>query len=143
MTSNLGSHKIQAMEESDPALVKLAVLAEVRGHFRPEFINRIDELVVFHGLDQKHISSIARIQLDTLEKRLAKMDIGLEVSDAALRKLAEAGFDPVYGARPLKRAIQQELENPLSKAILKGSFGPKDTIQVDVAGSELGFKKAD
>jgi ATP-dependent Clp protease ATP-binding subunit ClpB len=142
MTSNLGSHKIQAMEESDPALVKLAVLAEVRGHFRPEFINRIDELVVFHGLDQKHISSIARIQLDTLEKRLAKMDIGLEVSDAALRKLAEAGFDPVYGARPLKRAIQQELENPLSKAILKGSFGPKDTIQVDVAGSELGFKKA-
>ncbi|MEY3719602.1 MAG: ATP-dependent chaperone ClpB [Pseudomonadota bacterium] len=143
MTSNLGSHKIQAMEESDPALVKLAVLAEVRGHFRPEFINRIDELVVFHGLDQKHISSIARIQLDTLEKRLAKMDIGLEVSDAALRRLAEAGFDPVYGARPLKRAIQQELENPLSKAILKGSFGPKDTIQVDVAGSELGFKKAD
>jgi ATP-dependent Clp protease ATP-binding subunit ClpB len=142
MTSNLGSHKIQAMEESDPALVKLAVLAEVRGHFRPEFINRIDELVVFHGLDQKHISSIARIQLDTLEKRLAKMDIGLEVSDAALRRLAEAGFDPVYGARPLKRAIQQELENPLSKAILKGSFGPKDTIQVDVAGSELGFKKA-
>ena len=143
MTSNLGSHKIQAMEESDPALVKLAVLAEVRGHFRPEFINRIDELVVFHGLDQKQISAIARIQLDTLEKRLAKMDIGLEVSDAALRKLAEAGFDPVYGARPLKRAIQQELENPLSKAILKGSFGPKDTIQVDVAGSELGFKKAD
>jgi ATP-dependent Clp protease ATP-binding subunit ClpB len=142
MTSNLGSHKIQAMEESDPALVKLAVLAEVRGHFRPEFINRIDELVVFHGLDQKQISAIARIQLDTLEKRLAKMDIGLEVSDAALRRLAEAGFDPVYGARPLKRAIQQELENPLSKAILKGSFGPKDTIQVDVAGSELGFKKA-
>ncbi len=143
MTSNLGSHKIQSMEESDPALVKLAVLAEVRGHFRPEFINRIDELVVFHGLDQKQISSIARIQLDTLEKRLAKMDIGLKVSDAALRKLAEAGFDPVYGARPLKRAIQQELENPLSKAILKGSFGPKDMIEVDVAGSELGFKKAD
>ncbi|MFM8467314.1 MAG: ATP-dependent chaperone ClpB [Oxalobacteraceae bacterium] len=142
MTSNLGSHKIQSMEESDPALVKLAVMAEVRGHFRPEFINRIDELVVFHGLDQKHISSIARIQLDTLQKRLAKMDIGLEVSDAALRKLADAGFDPVYGARPLKRAIQQELENPLSKAILKGSFGAKDIIQVDVAGSELGFKKA-
>ncbi len=142
MTSNLGSHKIQSMEESDPALVKLAVLAEVRGHFRPEFINRIDELVVFHGLDQKHISSIARIQLDTLEKRLAKMDIGIRISDAALRKLAEAGFDPVYGARPLKRAIQQELENPLSKAILKGTFGPKDTIDVDVAGSELGFRKA-
>ncbi len=142
MTSNLGSHKIQSMEESDPALIRLAVLAEVRGHFRPEFINRIDELVVFHGLDEKHISSIAKIQLDTLQKRLAKMDIGLNVSDAALRKLADAGFDPVYGARPLKRAIQQELENPLSKAILKGSFGPKDTIEVDVAGSELGFRKA-
>ncbi len=141
MTSNLGSHKIQSMEESDPALVKLAVLAEVRGHFRPEFINRIDELVVFHGLDQKHISSIAKIQLNVLEQRLAKMEIGLEVSDAALHKLAEAGFDPVYGARPLKRAIQQELENPLSKAILQGQFGPKDTIMVDVAGSELGFRK--
>ena len=142
MTSNLGSHKIQSMEESDPALVKLAVLAEVRSHFRPEFINRIDELVVFHALDDKHIGSIARIQLDTLEKRLAKMDIGLKVSEAALRKLAEAGFDPVYGARPLKRAIQQELENPLSKQILQGRFGPKDTIEVDVAGSELGFRKA-
>ena len=141
MTSNLGSHKIQSMEESDPALVKLAVLAEVRGHFRPEFVNRIDELVVFHGLDQKHISSIAKIQLQVLEQRLAKMEIGLEVSDAALHKLSEAGFDPVYGARPLKRAIQQELENPLSKAILKGGFGPKDTIMVDVAGSELGFRK--
>ena len=141
MTSNLGSHKIQSMEESDPALVKLAVLAEVRGHFRPEFVNRIDELVVFHGLDQKHISSIAKIQLQVLEQRLAKMEIGLEVSDAALHKLSEAGFDPVYGARPLKRAIQQELENPLSKAILQGGFGPKDTIMVDVAGSELGFRK--
>ncbi len=141
MTSNLGSHKIQSMEESDPALVKMAVLAEVRGHFRPEFVNRIDELVVFHGLDKKHISSIAKIQLQVLEQRLAKMEIGLEVSDAALHKLSEAGFDPVYGARPLKRAIQHELENPLSKAILKGEFGPKDTIMVDVAGSELGFRK--
>jgi ATP-dependent Clp protease ATP-binding subunit ClpB len=141
MTSNLGSHKIQSMEESDPQLVKLAVMAEVRGHFRPEFINRIDEIVVFHGLDQRHISEIAKVQLQILEQRLAKMEIGLEVSDAALHKLAEAGFDPVYGARPLKRAIQQELENPLSKAILKGDFGPKDTIMVDVAGSELGFRK--
>ncbi len=141
MTSNLGSHKIQSMEDSDPALVKMAVLAEVRGHFRPEFVNRIDELVVFHGLDRKHISSIAKIQLQVLEQRLAKMEIGLEVSDAALHKLSEAGFDPVYGARPLKRAIQQELENPLSKAILKGEFGPKDTVMVDVAGSELGFRK--
>ncbi|MEY3791293.1 MAG: ATP-dependent chaperone ClpB [Pseudomonadota bacterium] len=142
MTSNLGSHKIQSMEGSDPALIKLAVLAEVRGHFRPEFINRVDELIVFHALDDKHIGSIARIQLGILEKRLAKMDIGLKISDAALRKLAEAGYDPVYGARPLKRAIQQELENPLSKAILQGQFGPKDTIEIDVAGSELGFRKA-
>jgi ATP-dependent Clp protease ATP-binding subunit ClpB len=120
----------------------MAVLAEVRGHFRPEFINRVDELIVFHALDDKHIGSIARIQLGILEKRLAKMDIGLTISDAALRKLAEAGYDPVYGARPLKRAIQQELENPLSKAILQGRFGPKDTIEIDVAGSELGFRKA-
>ncbi len=142
MTSNLGSHKIQSMEESDPQLIKLAVMAEVRGHFRPEFVNRIDEIVVFHALDAKHIGSIAKIQLHTLEQRLAKMDIGLEISDAALHKLAEAGFDPVYGARPLKRAIQQEVENPLSKAILEGRFGPKDTIQIDVAGSELGFRKA-
>ncbi|MCF8163204.1 MAG: ATP-dependent chaperone ClpB [Sulfuritalea sp.] len=142
MTSNLGSHKIQSMEGSDTAVIKLAVLAEVRGHFRPEFINRVDELIVFHALDDKHIGSIARIQLGILEKRLSKMDIGLTISEAALRKLAEAGYDPVYGARPLKRAIQQELENPLSKAILQGQFGPKDTIEIDVAGSELGFRKA-
>ena len=141
MTSNLGSHKIQSMEDSDPQLIKLAVMAEVRGHFRPEFINRIDEMVVFHALDRKHISSIARIQLQVLEQRLQKMEITLHVSDAALFKLSEAGFDPVYGARPLKRAIQQELENPLSKAILQGKFGPKDVVEVDVAGSELGFRK--
>ncbi len=143
MTSNLGSHKIQSMEESDPQLVKLAVLAEVRGHFRPEFVNRIDEIVVFHALDEKQIGSIARIQLQVLQHRLAKMDIGMKISEAAVHKLADAGFDPVYGARPLKRAIQQELENPLSKAILQGRFGPKDTVEIDVAGSELGFKKAD
>ena len=143
MTSNLGSHKIQSMEESDPQLVKLAVLAEVRGHFRPEFVNRIDEIVVFHALDEKQIGSIARIQLQVLQHRLAKMDIGMKISEAAVHKLADAGFDPVYGARPLKRAIQQELENPLSKAILQGRFGPKDTVEIDVAGSELGFRKAD
>jgi len=114
----------------------------VRGHFRPEFINRIDELVVFHALDNKHIGAIAKIQLNTLQQRLAKMEIGLHISDAALHKLADAGFDPVYGARPLKRAIQQELENPLSKAILEGRFGPKDTIEIEVVGSELGFRKA-
>jgi ATP-dependent Clp protease ATP-binding subunit ClpB len=142
MTSNLGSHKIQSMEESDPQLVKLAVLAEVKAHFRPEFINRIDELVVFHALDEKNIGAIARIQLHTLEQRLAKLDIGMQISDAALQKVAEAGFDPVYGARPLKRAIQQEIENPLSKLILEGRFGPKDVIAVDVKNGGLSFDKA-
>ena len=139
MTSNLGSHKIQAMENSDPSVVKLAVMGEVRGHFRPEFINRIDEIVVFHALDEKNIGSIARIQLAVLEQRLAKMDMGLTVSDAALTKIAEAGFDPVYGARPLKRAIQQQIENPLSKLLLQGRFGPKEHILVDVDHGELRF----
>jgi ATP-dependent Clp protease ATP-binding subunit ClpB len=142
MTSNLGSHKIQAMEDSDPALVKLSVMAEVKAHFRPEFVNRIDEIVVFHALDEKNIGAIARIQLQVLEQRVAKMDMRLQVSDAALQKIAEAGFDPVYGARPLKRAIQQEIENPLSKLILEGKFGPKDTISVSVANGRLVFEKA-
>jgi ATP-dependent Clp protease ATP-binding subunit ClpB len=141
MTSNLGSHKIQSMEDSDPALVKLSVMAEVKTHFRPEFINRIDEIVVFHALDEKNIGAIARIQLKVLEQRLAKMEIGMEVSDAALQKIAEAGFDPVYGARPLKRAIQQEIENPLSKLILEGRFGPKDTIVVSADNGALAFEK--
>jgi ATP-dependent Clp protease ATP-binding subunit ClpB len=141
MTSNLGSHKIQQMEESDPALVKMAVMAEVKGHFRPEFINRIDEIVVFHALDAKNIGAIAQIQLQTLSQRLAKMDMQLQMSEAALQKIAEAGFDPVYGARPLKRAIQQEIENPLSKLILEGRFGPKDTIGVEVSGNHLAFEK--
>ncbi|HZW12473.1 MAG TPA: ATP-dependent chaperone ClpB [Noviherbaspirillum sp.] len=142
MTSNLGSHKIQSMEESDPALVKLAVMAEVKTHFRPEFINRIDELVVFHALDAKNIGSIARIQLHVLEQRLAKMEIRLDVTEAALQKIAEAGFDPVYGARPLKRAIQQQIENPLSKLILEGRFGPKDVISVTTKNGELAFEKS-
>jgi ATP-dependent Clp protease ATP-binding subunit ClpB len=139
MTSNLGSHKIQSMDTDEPAVVKMAVMAEVRGHFRPEFINRIDEIVVFHALDEKNIGAIAKIQLAGLEQRLAKMEMSLDISDAALQKIAEAGFDPVYGARPLKRAIQQQIENPLSKAILSGRFGPKDTIRVDARGSELVF----
>jgi len=139
MTSNLGSHKIQSMDESDPAVVKLAVMAEVRSHFRPEFINRIDEIVVFHGLDEKNIGSIAKIQLKILEDRLKRMDMGLEISDAALQKIAEAGYDPVYGARPLKRAIQQQIENPLSKLILEGRFGPKDTIRIDARNGSLVF----
>jgi len=141
MTSNLGSHKIQSMEDSDPQLIKLAVLAEVKGHFRPEFINRIDEIVVFHALDEKNIGAIAKIQLAILEKRLTKMEMGLELTEGALQKIAEAGFDPVYGARPLKRAIQQEIENPLSKLILEGKFGPKDVIHVDVENGGLAFHK--
>jgi ATP-dependent Clp protease ATP-binding subunit ClpB len=139
MTSNLGSHKIQSMESDEPEVVKLAVMAEVRGHFRPEFINRIDEIVVFHALDEKNIGSIAKIQMKGLEQRLQQMEMHLDLSDAALQLIAEAGFDPVYGARPLKRAIQQQIENPLSKAILAGRFGPKDTIRVDARGGRLVF----
>jgi ATP-dependent Clp protease ATP-binding subunit ClpB len=139
MTSNLGSHRIQTMESDEPAVVKMAVMAEVRGHFRPEFINRIDEIVVFHALDEKNIGAIARIQLQILEARLAKMDMTLDIDEEALQKIAEAGYDPVYGARPLKRAIQQQIENPLSKAILSGRFGPKDVIPVRVRGGELTF----
>ncbi|ABR88285.1 ATP-dependent Clp protease ATP-binding subunit ClpB [Janthinobacterium sp. Marseille] len=141
MTSNLGSHKIQSMEGNEPALIKMAVMAEVQGHFRPEFINRIDEIVAFHALDEKNIGSIAKIQLQVLEKRLARMDMSMDVSEDALQKIAEAGFDPVYGARPLKRAIQHQIENPLSKAILEGKFGPKDVISLDVQDGELVFTK--
>ncbi|MFM9434858.1 ATP-dependent Clp protease ATP-binding subunit ClpB [Janthinobacterium sp. CG_23.3] len=139
MTSNLGSHKIQAMESDDPGVVKLAVMAEVRAHFRPEFINRIDEIVVFHGLDEKNIGAIAKIQLTILEQRLAKMEMRLEVTEEALQKIAEAGYDPVYGARPLKRAIQQQIENPLSKLILEGKFGPKDVVRIGARNGTLVF----
>ncbi|MBS1169111.1 MAG: clpB [Burkholderiaceae bacterium] len=141
MTSNLGSHMIQSMQGSEPAVVKLAVLAEVKTHFRPEFINRIDEIVVFHALDEKNIGAIAKVQLKILEQRLAKMEMALEISDIALQKIAEAGFDPVYGARPLKRAIQQQIENPISRLILEGKLGPKDTVVVGVKGGELTFEK--
>jgi ATP-dependent Clp protease ATP-binding subunit ClpB len=141
MTSNLGSHKIQAMESSDPEIVKLAVMGEVRAHFRPEFINRIDEIVVFHALDEKNIGAIAKVQLQIMRDRLAKMEMGFVITEAALQKVAEAGFDPVYGARPLKRAIQQQIENPLSKLILAGKFGPKDVVHVDVAEGVLTFDK--
>jgi ATP-dependent Clp protease ATP-binding subunit ClpB len=142
MTSNLGSHMIQTMDGDDPSLVKLAVMGEVRNHFRPEFINRIDEIVVFHALDQRQIGTIARIQLRQLEGRLARMDMRLEVSDEAVAKIVEAGFDPVYGARPLKRAIQHQVENPLAKMILAGEFGINDTIRLDVNAGTLLFNNA-
>ncbi|HVZ44368.1 MAG TPA: ATP-dependent chaperone ClpB [Ramlibacter sp.] len=132
MTSNIGSHMIQAMVGKPYEDVKEKVWDELKSHFRPEFLNRIDETVVFHGLDAKHIEKIARIQLTVLEQRLAKMDLQLQVSPAALEELAKVGFDPVFGARPLKRAIQQRIENPLAKLILEGRFPPKSTIPVEV-----------
>ncbi len=132
MTSNIGSPMIQAMVGEPYEDVKDAVWAELKNHFRPEFLNRIDETVVFHSLDAQHIESIAAIQLKVLEARLAKMDLHLQVSPAALAELAKVGFDPVFGARPLKRAIQQRIENPLSKFLLEGRYPPKSSIPVDV-----------
>jgi len=142
MTSNLGSQMIQSMAGSDYGVIKLAVMAEVKTHFRPEFVNRIDEVVVFHALGEEHIKSIARIQLSILKNRVSKLDYELEVTDAALGELAKAGFDPVYGARPLKRAIQSEIENPLAKAILEGRFAPRDRIRVDYRGGRMVFEKS-
>ncbi len=141
MTSNLGSQMIQQMSGNDYGVIKLAVMAEVKTAFRPEFVNRIDEIVVFHALSETNIAAIAGIQLKSLAARLAKMEIGLSVSDAALKIVAEAGFDPVYGARPLKRAIQQEIENPLAKDILGGKYGAGDTVKVGAAGGKLAFAK--
>jgi len=132
MTSNIGSQLIQSMVGQDPEEIKEAVTGELKNHFRPEFVNRIDETVVFHALDATHIANIAKIQLQTLIDRLAHMDYTLSVTDAAVAELAKVGFDPVYGARPLKRAIQQRLENPLSKLLLEGRFLPKDSIHVGV-----------
>ena len=142
MTSNLGSQQIQAMVGDEYQVVKLAVMAEVKMHFRPEFINRIDEVVVFHALDEANIARIADIQLARLRQRMAGMDIGLVISDAALAELAKAGFDPVFGARPLKRAIQSQIENPLAKRILDGSFAAKDVVSVDVKAGVFVFAKA-
>ena len=141
MTSNLGSQQIQAMSGSDYGVIKLAVMAEVKNTFRPEFVNRIDEVVVFHALDVKNIAAIAEIQLKSLVARLAKLDITLDVSASALSEIAQAGFDPDYGARPLKRAIQQQIENPLAKALLEGKFAAKDTIKVNVMGGVFSFVK--
>ncbi len=141
MTSNLGSQMIQQMSGDDYQVIKLAVMGEVKSYFRPEFINRIDEVVVFHALDEKNIKSIARIQLQYLEKRLNAMEMKLDISESALAEIASAGFDPVYGARPLKRAIQSQLENPLSRLILEGRFAAKDTIRVDCRGGVMKFEK--
>ncbi|KQW00564.1 ATP-dependent chaperone ClpB [Rhizobacter sp. Root1221] len=141
MTSNLGSHHIMQMAGQSSELIREAVWVELKQHFRPEFLNRIDETVVFHALDRANIESIAKIQLKTLELRLEKMDMKLDVSPSALVELAKAGFDPVFGARPLKRAIQQHIENPVAKLILEGRFGPKDVIPVDVEEGEFRFSR--
>ncbi|MCU0956282.1 MAG: ATP-dependent chaperone ClpB [Hydrogenophaga sp.] len=132
MTSNIGSHLIQSMVGEGYDEVKEAVWGELKNHFRPEFLNRIDETVVFHALDAAHIESIAGIQLKALQARLQKMDLRLDVAPAALGELAKVGFDPVFGARPLKRAIQQRIENPLSKLLLEGRYPPKSVIPVGV-----------
>jgi ATP-dependent Clp protease ATP-binding subunit ClpB len=146
MTSNLGSHQIQELSGDGSAeaytQMKAAVMGVVQAHFRPEFINRLDDIVVFHPLDKAQIKSIARIQLGGLDKRLAERGLKIELSDRALELLGNVGFDPVYGARPLKRAIQSQLENPLAQQILSGQFLSGDTIRVDAEGGQLVFVKA-
>jgi len=121
--------------------MKASVMGVVQAHFRPEFINRLDDIVVFHPLDKAQIREIAKIQLRGLERRLAERGIGIELSDAALALLGNVGFDPVYGARPLKRAIQAQIENPLASRILSGEFGSGDVVRVDAEGGKLVFRK--
>jgi ATP-dependent Clp protease ATP-binding subunit ClpB len=140
MTSNLGSHRSQEIGPgADYDAMKAAVMEVVSQHFRPEFINRVDDVVVFHALGREQIRAIVDIQLAHLRARLAERDMQLELSDAALDRLAEAGFDPVYGARPLKRAIQQQVENPLAQRILRGEFGPGAKVRVDASPDGLEF----
>ena len=143
MTSNLGSHDIQRMsaEGIDADLIKEAVMGEVKRHFRPEFVNRIDEIVVFHALGVDHIRSIARIQLKRLEQRMHERDLVMTVTERALDEIAKVGFDPVYGARPLKRAIQQHIENPVARAILEGRYAPNDVVPVDFDGGQFVFQR--
>jgi ATP-dependent Clp protease ATP-binding subunit ClpB len=144
MTSNLGSDLIQEMASSDDyEAMKAAVMNVVGQHFRPEFINRVDETVVFHPLRRDQIRGIANIQLASLRDRLSERDLSIELSDAVLDHLAEAGFDPVYGARPLKRAIQQLVENPLAHAILAGEFGPGDTINAELLEGVINFTRVE
>ena len=145
MTSNLGAHEIQRLSADpatrDPGIIKDAVMLEVRQHFRPEFINRIDELVVFNALDAENIAAIAKIQLRDLEARLAERDITMTITDAAIAEITKVGFDPLYGARPLKRAIQQKIENPIARLVLEGKFGPNDVIPVDFVDGRFVFER--
>jgi ATP-dependent Clp protease ATP-binding subunit ClpB len=140
MTSNLGSHRIQELAgKADYQAMRAAVMEIANTAFRPEFLNRIDEVVVFHTLGREQIRAIADIQVNRLRQRLAGQDLMIEVSPAALDKLGAAGFDPVYGGRPIKRAIQSLLETPLSRRLLAGEFAPGDRIRVDVANGEFVF----
>ena len=142
MTSNLGSHKIQEMVGESYESIKAEVMESVGQHFRPEFVNRIDEIVVFHPLGMSQMSGIAAIQLDRLRQRLQERELDIELSADAMNKPVAVGYDPVYGARPLKRAIQQEIENPLSLKLLAGDFVAGDIIKVDVgADDKLTFDK--
>src|SRR5690606_1047704 len=142
MTSNLGSDRIQAMsDEADYQAMKATVMETVARHFRPEFLNRIDEVVVFHALDKAEIRAIADLQVERVAGRLREQDIVIEVSAAARELLGEAGFDPVYGARPLRRTVQNRLETPLAKDILAGRFGPGDRILVDATDGTLTFNR--
>ncbi len=141
MTSNLGAQLIQSMIGASRDAIQEAVWNEVKHTFKPEFLNRIDEVVVFDALDRSNIESIARIQLGRLTERLNTLDMQLDISDAALAQIGRVGFDPSFGARPLKRAIQREIENPLSKEILSGRFGPKDRIQVDYREGKWVFER--
>jgi ATP-dependent Clp protease ATP-binding subunit ClpB len=143
MTSNLGSQRIQELAgEENYDVMKASVMEIVAQHFRPEFMNRVDDIVVFHPLGREHIRAIVDIQLGYLHERLADRDMTIVLSDAARDKLADAGFDPVYGARPLKRAIQQQVENPLAQEILQGRFNPGDTIEIGVSEDHLEFQNA-
>ena len=141
MTSNIGSQTIQTMDYSDYVALKDTVMGEVKNSFKPEFINRIDEVVVFHGLGREDVSAILNIQLKRLASRLASLNMGLDIQNDVLDLLGESSFDPAYGARPLKRAIQSEVENPLSKLILEGRFSSGDTISIGVANGSLQFHK--
>ena len=142
MTSNLASQMIQAKADEDYQVLKLAVMGEVKNYFKPEFINRINEIVVFHSLEAKNIQSIAKIQLEKLRERLLAMEMDFEINSEAIKKIAEAGFDPAFGARPLKRAIQTEIENPLAKKILAGDFNAKDKVEVGFLKEKFTFTKA-
>lgn len=141
MTSNLGSHEIMSRQGEDPAVIKKAVMDQVKTHFRPEFVNRIDEIIVFNALDQEAIKEIAKIQINRLAKRMAAQNIGLEVSEAALEEIGKVGFDPLFGARPLKRAIQEYLENQIAINLLKGLYGPDDTVFVDFKDDKFVFER--